>query len=116
MNQIDLKQRHAVVTGGAQGIGFAIATRFLQSGASVSLWDRDPEQLKSAQAQLGASGMVTIEEVDVSDAGSVEAAAEGAESKHGRIDILVANAGIAGPTSNCGSTQSMPGSRSWIST
>jgi 3-oxoacyl-[acyl-carrier protein] reductase len=97
MNQIDLKQRHAVVTGGAQGIGFAVAARFLQSGASVSLWDRDPEQLKSALAQLGASGTVTVEVVDVSDARSVEAATKETESKHGRIDILVANAGIAGP-------------------
>jgi 3-oxoacyl-[acyl-carrier protein] reductase len=97
MNQIDLKQKHAVVTGGAQGIGLAVAARFLQSGASVSLWDRDPEQLKSAQTQLGGSGTVTVEVVDVSDAGSVEAAAKGTESKHGRIDILVANAGIAGP-------------------
>jgi 3-oxoacyl-[acyl-carrier protein] reductase len=97
MNQIDLKQRHAVVTGGAQGIGLAVAARFLQSGASVSLWDRDPEQLKSAQAHLGASGTVTVDVVDVADAASVDAAAKGTESKHGRIDILVANAGIAGP-------------------
>jgi NAD(P)-dependent dehydrogenase (short-subunit alcohol dehydrogenase family) len=97
MNQIDLKQKHAVVTGGAQGIGLAVATRFLQSGASVSLWDRDPEQLKSAQAQLGASGTVTVEVVDVADAASVDAAAKASELKHGRIDILVANAGIAGP-------------------
>jgi 2-dehydro-3-deoxy-L-rhamnonate dehydrogenase (NAD+) len=97
MNQIDLKQKHAVVTGGAQGIGLAIATRLIESGASVSLWDRDPEQLKVAQAQLGDSGSVTVELVDISDPASVEAATKSTESMHGRIDILVANAGIAGP-------------------
>lgn len=97
MNQIDLKQKHAVVTGGAQGIGLAIAKRLIESGASVSLWDRDPEQLKVAQAQLGDSGSVTVELVDISDAGSVGAATKSTESMHGRIDILVANAGIAGP-------------------
>ena len=59
MNQIDLKGRHAVVTGGAQGLGFAIAERLLASGASVSLWDRDAEILQSASVQLQAAGAVT---------------------------------------------------------
>jgi NAD(P)-dependent dehydrogenase (short-subunit alcohol dehydrogenase family) len=97
MNQIDLNGRHAVVTGGAQGIGLAIAARFLQSGASVSLWDRDGELLNRAQAQLSEIGSVSIEVVDVSDPQSVEAATEGTVSRHGTVDILVANAGIAGP-------------------
>jgi NAD(P)-dependent dehydrogenase (short-subunit alcohol dehydrogenase family) len=48
MNQIDLNHRHAVVTGGAQGLGYSIASRLLASGASVSLWDRDAETLKLA--------------------------------------------------------------------
>ena len=96
MNQIDLTTRHAVVTGGAQGIGLAVATRLLQSGASVSLWDRDPEQLKAAQAQLAWPGVCT-EVIDVSDPTSVEIAAKATVTKHGRIDILIANAGIAGP-------------------
>jgi 2-dehydro-3-deoxy-L-rhamnonate dehydrogenase (NAD+) len=97
MNQIDLNRRHAVVTGGAQGIGLAIATRFLASGASVSLWDRDADLLATTQKQLSEKGQVSIETVDVSDQQSVEAAAESTASKHGTIDILVANAGIAGP-------------------
>ena len=96
MNQIDLNGRHAVVTGGAQGIGFAIAKRLLESGASVSLWDRDAEQLKTAQAQL-ASADVSVQVADVSDAVSVHAATQATAVKCGRIDILIANAGIAGP-------------------
>jgi 2-dehydro-3-deoxy-L-rhamnonate dehydrogenase (NAD+) len=97
MNQIDLQHRHAVVTGGAQGIGLAIATRLIASGASVSLWDRDADVLNFAQKQLSTKGTVSIEVVDVSDPESVSAAAESTVSKHSSIDILVANAGIAGP-------------------
>ena len=97
MNQIDLNGRHAVITGGAQGIGFAIATRLTASGASVSLWDRDSELLNSAQKQLGDKGSVSAEVVDVSDPESVEAATAATVTKLGTIDILVTSAGIAGP-------------------
>lgn len=97
MNQIDLTGRHAVITGGAQGIGLSIAKRLLASGASVSLWDRDAELLASTQAQLTGSGKVSTQAVDVSDDPSVTAAAKATAAEHGRIDILVANAGIAGP-------------------
>jgi 2-dehydro-3-deoxy-L-rhamnonate dehydrogenase (NAD+) len=97
MNQIDLKNRHAIVTGGAQGIGYAIAERLLESGASVSLWDRDVEVVKTAAHQLSAKGNVSIEAVDVSDENNVTAATESTAARHGRIDILIANAGIAGP-------------------
>jgi 2-dehydro-3-deoxy-L-rhamnonate dehydrogenase (NAD+) len=96
MNQIDLKNRHAVVTGGAQGIGFAIAQRLVASGASVSLWDRDADLLNATQKRLS-EGSASIEVVDVADPDSVNAAAESTASEHGSIDILVANAGIAGP-------------------
>ena len=96
MNQIDLNGRHAVVTGGAQGIGFAIAKRLLESSASVSLWDRDAEQLKIAQMQLSAP-KVSVQVVDVSDAVSIHAATQATAAGSGRIDILIANAGIAGP-------------------
>jgi len=97
VNQIDLNRRNAVITGGAQGIGFAIAERLVSSGASVSLWDKDATLLQSASKQLLKSGMVTTQVVDVSDAASVEAATARTAELHGAIDILVASAGIAGP-------------------
>ena len=97
MNQIDLHHRHAVVTGGAQGIGLSIAKRLLASGASLSLWDRDGEMLEAARAELVEQGSVSTSIVDVSDAESVNAATAKTVSAHGKIDILVANAGIAGP-------------------
>jgi NAD(P)-dependent dehydrogenase (short-subunit alcohol dehydrogenase family) len=97
MNQIDLNRRHAVVTGGAQGIGFAIASRLIASGASVSLWDRDAEFLKIAQMQLSEKGAVSVEVVDVSNPESVSAATESTVARHETIDILVTSAGIAGP-------------------
>ena len=97
MNRIDLDGRHAVITGGAQGIGLSIAARFLKSGASVSLWDRDTQLLKTAVAQLREHGSVSTNEVDVSDEDSVDEATQSTLKEHGKIDILVANAGIAGP-------------------
>jgi 2-dehydro-3-deoxy-L-rhamnonate dehydrogenase (NAD+) len=97
MNAIDLKGRFAVVTGGAQGIGLAVATRLLDSGAAVTLWDRDAETLREAAQGLTKHGRVATASVDVSDANSVAAAAETTMKEFGRIDILVANAGIAGP-------------------
>jgi 2-dehydro-3-deoxy-L-rhamnonate dehydrogenase (NAD+) len=97
VNQIDLNHRHAVITGGAQGIGLSVAIRLLASGASVSLWDRDSDLLKTTQSQLNEKGIVSIQTVDVSQPDSVEAATEATIAKHGAIDILVASAGIAGP-------------------
>jgi 3-oxoacyl-[acyl-carrier protein] reductase len=95
MNQIDLKARHAVVTGGAQGIGLAIATRLVASGATVSLWDRDEERLRAEQARLGSA--VSTVTVDVASAEAVQNAADVTIAVTGKIDILIANAGIAGP-------------------
>ncbi len=97
MNEIDLKGRTAVITGGAQGIGFAIASRLAASGAALALWDRDPGTLSEAAKQLPGSTRVTTHEVDVSDAEAVHNAAGATAKEHGKIDILVANAGIAGP-------------------
>lgn len=97
MNKIDLSGRHAVVTGGAQGIGFAITARLLASGASVSIWDRDAAQLERSVREAETLGRVTSIVVDVTDETSVGSAAAATSEAFGRIDILVANAGIAGP-------------------
>ena len=63
MNKIDLDGRVAVITGGAQGIGYAIAERMLASGASVSLWDADSGKLAEAKGALAKAGRVLVEEV-----------------------------------------------------
>jgi NAD(P)-dependent dehydrogenase (short-subunit alcohol dehydrogenase family) len=97
VNLIDLNQRHAVITGGAQGIGFSIAMRLLASGATVSIWDRDANAVGIALEQLNHTEMISVELVDVSDISSVAIATENTILKHGKIDILVASAGIAGP-------------------
>ena len=98
MNQIDLKNRKAVVTGGAQGIGLAIAERLLKSGASVSLWDRDESLLMETADSLSSKGKVDPVVMDVTDLKSVRNAAEKTEELLGAIEVLVCNAGIAGPT------------------
>ena len=96
MNQLDLTRRVAVITGAARGIGYSAARRALQSGAIVSVWDVDGEKLESAKQELSTLGTVSTEQVELTDAASVHAAAAGTVAKHGTIDILVNNAGIAG--------------------
>ena len=97
MNQIDLTGRRAVVTGAAQGIGLAITERLVASGATVSLWDRDAPLLKKTLASLESSGSVSNMVVDVTDAQGVADALTETEKTIGTIDIMVNNAGIAGP-------------------
>ena len=97
MNAIDLKDRHAVVTGGAQGIGFSVARRLLLSGASVSIWDMDSKLAADAAAQLLPLGSVDVYQVDVTNSEQVASVAAATVARTGKIDILVANAGIAGP-------------------
>jgi 3-oxoacyl-[acyl-carrier protein] reductase len=96
MNQLDLKNRVAVITGAARGIGFAAARRALQSGAVVSVWDVDGEKADAARRDLSSHGTVSSVRVELTDWASVEAAATTTIAAHGRIDILVNNAGIAG--------------------
>ena len=98
MNRIDLERRFAVVTGAAQGIGYAVTERLLGSGAAVALWDRDPAQLAQSEAALRSAGRTLAVEVDVTDAAAVDAATQHTVDAFGQIDILVNNAGIAGPS------------------
>ena len=98
MNQIDLKGKNAIVTGGARGIGLAITERLLGSGASVSLWDRDQKGLDATAKSLAEKGRVHTATVDISNPDSVKAAASKTISDLGHVDILVNNAGIAGVT------------------
>ena len=95
MNQLDLAGRHAVVTGGATGLGFAITQRLLASHAVVTLWDVDVAALAQAHEKLGA-GATTVQ-VDVSDPASVVAAVRQTTLVNPAIDILVNCAGITGP-------------------
>jgi 3-oxoacyl-[acyl-carrier protein] reductase len=96
MNQIDLKGRVAVITGGAQGIGHAITERLLRSGATAVLWDIDAAKLEAACAELSLLGPVSGEVVELTDDAAVAAATQDALAAEGRIDILVNNAGITG--------------------
>jgi len=96
MNQIDLQNRVAIVTGGARGIGYAIAERLLASGAKVSLWDVDGAALESAKSELSSAGTVHSATVNLADFDSVSAAAEATVAAMGKLDILVNNAGITG--------------------
>jgi 2-dehydro-3-deoxy-L-rhamnonate dehydrogenase (NAD+) len=96
MNSLDLKNRTAIVTGGARGIGFAIAKRMLQSGAAVVLWDVDANALGNAAAALKHDGRVHGATVDVTDEAAIARGVETFIRDLGRIDILVNNAGITG--------------------
>ena len=93
MNNIDLNDKVAVVTGGAQGFGLAIAKRISESGANVVIWDKDEEILK--QVKLRNSFNLTV---DVTSFENVSKAVETTLNQYRKIDILVNNAGIAGPS------------------
>jgi 3-oxoacyl-[acyl-carrier protein] reductase len=87
--------RAAIVTGGASGLGKAVAKRIVAEGGTVALWDLNPEALAAAKDEIGAAD---IQALDVSDPAAVEAAAKASGAALGKVDILVCSAGITGAT------------------
>ena len=98
MHQFDLKNRTAIITGGAQGFGFDIAKRFLNSGTNVIIWDIDEDELLKASKKLNNPSLST-HVVDVSDFNQVKDTVDGIIKKS-TIDILINNAGITGSTAS----------------
>jgi len=96
MNEIDLKGRCAVITGGAAGIGLATAQRMAASGARVALWDRDQAAAEAALKSLSGTGHLAVA-LDVSSESGVAAATQRTDGSFGAIDILVCSASITGP-------------------
>lgn len=96
MNAIDLEDRHAIVTGGAKGIGLAIAARCLASGAKVSIWDIDTVRMDGAVADLDSGDRVRGDTVDVTDEAAIDAGLMRAVEAFGNVDILINNAGAVG--------------------
>jgi 3-oxoacyl-[acyl-carrier protein] reductase len=98
LNLLDFRNRRAIVTGGAAGIGLAVAGRLATSGAKVALWDRDEHALDDAKGKIGDGAIVQA--LDVTDHQAVERAARSAAEALGGIDVLVCSAGITGPNTN----------------
>lgn len=96
MNRYGLCGRAVIVTGGAGGIGRAVARQALSDGARVSLWDRSDDALRAAAAELGAGDRVVLRAVDVTDERSIAAAMASDVGALGRIDAFVNNAGVLG--------------------
>jgi len=94
MNKIDLNNKTAVVTGGAQGFGYSMVERFSQSGAKVVIWDKDQQLIDNLDLPKNVSAVKT----DVTSYDSVENSVKETLEKNNTIDILVNNAGIAGPS------------------
>ena len=95
MNNFDLKNKVAIVTGGAQGFGFAITEKFLASGAKVLIWDIDEKEANVALKKLNSENC-SYQKVDVNNFNDIEKTLKQIESSHGKIDIFINNAGITG--------------------
>lgn len=100
MNQIDLNDRHAIVTGGAKGIGQAIAARALASGARVTIWDIDVGRTDQTIKELGAGDNLRGDRIDVTDPDAITRGLDDAIKAFGKVDILVNNAGSVGTVAN----------------
>ena len=94
MNKIDLNNRVAIVTGGAQGFGFSMVERFSESGATVIIWDKDQSLMES----LSLPKNTHIMQVDITRYEDIENTTNEVLKKFNSIDILINNAGIAGPS------------------
>ena len=96
MNKFDLIDKTAIITGGAQGFGLDIAKKFLDHGAKVRLWDNDEQELKKVKNKINNSNL----EIDVVDVANYKVVTDTVNSisKNSKIDILINNAGITGPT------------------
>lgn len=97
MNSYDYTDKVAVITGGANGIGAAVAERMARSGAKVAIWDMDISAPEAKVASLPDAARLFVK-VDVSEEASVAAALAQTEAAFGRVDVLINSAGIAGPT------------------
>jgi 3-oxoacyl-[acyl-carrier protein] reductase len=96
MNRIDLEGRVVVITGGARGIGYAVAQRALESGASVALWDVDAQRLARSERELSERGKVSSVVVELTSESSVADATARTVQQHGGIHVLINCAGITG--------------------
>jgi 3-oxoacyl-[acyl-carrier protein] reductase len=97
MNTYDLSGKTAVVTGGAQGIGLAVAARLLASGARVASWDMNADRNAGTVAGFNVGNNAAAITADISDWGSVQSALAETEAALGPVDIVVNSAGLAGP-------------------
>jgi NAD(P)-dependent dehydrogenase (short-subunit alcohol dehydrogenase family) len=98
MNTYDFAGRTAIVTGGGQGIGFAVARRILDNGGNVAIWDVDQTLLDAMPGAIGGTAQTVLaQNVDISDLAGVEAATAVVADRFGRIDVLINNAAIVGP-------------------
>ena len=96
MNKIDLSNRNAIVTGGAQGFGLAISKRLLESGANVICWDIDDEMISKISSEMGDKN-IDFNKIDVTNPDEIKLGIDQAIKSLEKIDIFINNAGITGP-------------------
>jgi len=95
MNHLDLKNRVAIITGGAQGFGLAISKRIIESGGKVVIWDIDENAVETALKEINSNDL-SFKKVDVTNFEAIEKALLETENELGKIDLFVNNAGITG--------------------